>query len=218
MDLLPQVPVQFPPQMQDYYDPNQHQSPQDVNAARAQLQQLPEGRDLLSGARSVILAFNTRKNLDREVATNIATQLGQSPLAIQVIPFSAFGYADLVDTVRDPQHNVDLFIYSWHVRGPYPERILVPLFHSDWKASNLTGYGGADRQLDDVLKNSPNNSQVATAVQKIIQDAPMVFVGHVMRRAAWRKQRVNLGPFTSHTWLNTWDGLPCDKLALVDVA
>ena len=47
-----------------------------------------------------------------------------------------------------------MFLYSWHVRAPYPERLLVPLFHSGAVgATNLTQYQNpeVDKALDEAL-------------------------------------------------------------------
>jgi peptide/nickel transport system substrate-binding protein len=108
-----------------------------------------------------------------------------------------------------------MFLYSWHLRAPYPERLLIPLFHSrSPQTTNLTQYKNLeiDRLLDEAprLPEGPAQSRAYSQVQKlIVDDAPMVFLYHATRMAAYAARvqglELNLG------------SLPHDKLLRVDL-
>ena len=109
-----------------------------------------------------------------------------------------------------------MFVYGWHVRAPYPERVLIPLFHSrSAGTSNLTEYKNPnlDRLLDEAVRlpEGPAKTKLYSQIQKmIVEDAPMVFLYHSTRMAAYADRvkglELNLG------------ALPQDKLVKVDLA
>jgi peptide/nickel transport system substrate-binding protein len=109
-----------------------------------------------------------------------------------------------------------MFLYNWHVRAPYPERLLVPLFHSrSVGTTNLARYRNAavDRLLDEALQLAEGPRQVAAysqAQRLIVDEAPAVFLYHATRMAAFSDRlqglELNLG------------SLPHDKLIRVDLA
>ena len=109
-----------------------------------------------------------------------------------------------------------MFLYNWLVRGPYPERLLTPLFHSrSVGTSNLTRYRNAavDRLLDEAfrLPDGPEQRRIYSQIQKtIVDDAPMVFLYHSTRMAAFasRVQGLSL----------KLDVAPYDKLIRVDLS
>ena len=108
-----------------------------------------------------------------------------------------------------------MFLYSWHVRAPYPERILLPLFHSgSAETTNLTQYHNPllDKLLGEALQlpEGPAQNRLYSQAQRlIVDDAPMVFLYHATKMAAHtdrvRGLELNLG------------SLPHDKLVKVDV-
>jgi peptide/nickel transport system substrate-binding protein len=108
-----------------------------------------------------------------------------------------------------------MFLDGWSVRGPYPERVLVPLFHSrSVGATNVTRYRNPalDALLEEAprLPEGPAQQQAYTQALRIIaDDAPMVFLHHATRVAAIGERvlglDMNLG------------ALPADKLVNVDL-
>jgi peptide/nickel transport system substrate-binding protein len=101
------------------------------------------------------------------------------------------------------------------VRGPYPERVLFPLFHSrSLGTTNLTRY--SNPELDTLLEEALRLPEAlaldayARAQRILVDDAPMVFLYHATRVAAVaervRRLEVNLG------------ALPYDKLVNVELA
>jgi ABC-type oligopeptide transport system substrate-binding subunit len=102
------------------------------------------------------------------------------------------------------------------VRAPYPERFLLPLFHSrSAGTTNLTHYRNPafDKLLEEALRlpEGPAQSRMLSQIQRqIVDDAPMVFLYHAIRVAAYADRvqglELNLGL------------LPHDKLLKVDLA
>jgi peptide/nickel transport system substrate-binding protein len=135
-------------------------------------------------------------------------------IGVSVEPVGKPSSGDVFKAVRAREG--DMFLYSWHVRAPYPERVLVPLFHSrSPETTNVTRYRNAalDRLLTDALQlpEGPARSRLYSEAQRlIVDDAPMVFLYHAVRMAAYtdrvRGLDLNLG------------SLPHDKLVTVDVA
>jgi peptide/nickel transport system substrate-binding protein len=189
------------------YDPNVSQARYNPQAAREQLIKAGIGTGFV-----LRLVYNSGTTLDAELAGAIQNDLRQIGIKVEMIGKPS--WPELVKAVRAREGN--MFIYSWHVRAPYPERILVPLFHSrSAGTSNLTSYKNLnlDRMLDEVLRlpEGPAQTKLYSQIQKtIVDDAPMVFLYHSTRMAAYadrvRGLEVNLG------------ALPYDKLVKVDLA
>ena len=76
------------------------------------------------------------------------------------------------------------------MRSPYPERLLVPLFHSlSGGTTNLTRYTNpaVDKLLDNALRRpeGPELNRIYSQVQHlVVNDAPMVFLYHLTRIVA----------------------------------
>ena len=108
-----------------------------------------------------------------------------------------------------------MFLFSWQVRAPHPERVLNPLFHSRAASgTNLTGYHNRalDRLLDAALvkPDTPARDRAYRRAQQIIlRDAPAIFLYHLTRTAV-------IGPRLSQLPLNP-GAHPVDKLVSVDV-
>lgn len=110
-----------------------------------------------------------------------------------------------------------MFLYGWHLRAPYPERLLIPLFHSHSAGtSNLTHYKNPtlDKLLDEVVRLPEGSAQrrAYSQIQRlIVDDAPMLFLYHATRMAAYNKERVQGLELDLAA-------LPHDKLVKVDLA
>lgn len=109
-----------------------------------------------------------------------------------------------------PAHN------AWSVRGPEPERFLLPLFHSrSLRSDNYTRYSNArlDAVLDEARQQPDGRRRQALygqAQRLVVDDAPMVFLYHAPRISAVSRRVLGL-ELTSST-------LPYDKLVHVDLA
>ncbi len=195
----------LPPGMKAY-DSTARQAPYDQGRARALL---AEG-GYTAGPRLRLLHHNGIA-IDAEVASAIRSDLGRVGIAVDLLGKPTWTDAAAALKARDG----DMFLYSWHVRAPYPERILVPLFHSRAPgATNLTHYQNpeVDKLLDEALRlpEGPDQRRGYSHAQKlIVEDAPMAFLYHATRMAVvgHRVQglELNLG------------ALPYDKLLKVDL-
>ncbi|MGH7325715.1 MAG: ABC transporter substrate-binding protein [Candidatus Rokuibacteriota bacterium] len=188
------------------YDPAVSQAAFDPDSARRLVSQA--GFDV---SRPLRLVHDSAVTMDAEIAGAIQRDLRQIGLKVELVgkPSSR----DLVTAVR--ARDGDMFLYSWHLRAPYPERLLIPLFHSGAsEATNLSRYRNMalDRLLDEALRlheGPAQNALYSRTQQVIVDDAPMIFLYHLTRMAA-QAQRVrgldlNLGV------------LPHDKLVKVDL-
>jgi hypothetical protein len=106
-----------------------------------------------------------------------------------------------------------MFLYGWHIRAPYPERLLVPLslpLGRDLKPDPLQE-PESRQMLDDALGcQRARAGQEYSQIQKlIVEDAPMVFLYHAIRMAAYADRVQGLE-------LNL-AALPHDKLVKVDL-
>ena len=196
----------LPPEMKNY-DPAVSQPRYDPQAAKEQLGKAAHGAGL-----TLRLVHNSALTFVAEMAGAIQNDLGRVGIKVELIGKPS--YPELVRAVRAREG--DMFLYSWHVRAPQPERILVPLFHSrSIDTSNLTHYRSQslDRMLDEALRlpEGPAETRLYSQIQKLIVDeAPMTFLYHAVRMAAYseRVQGLELDIAT----------LPHDKLVKVDLA
>ena len=196
----------LPPEMMSY-DASASQPPYDPEAAKEELAKGGFGKGL-----TLRLVHNSAVTFMAEMAGAIQNDLGRVGIKVELIGMPS--YPEMVKAVRAREG--DMFLYSWHVRAPQPERILVPLFHSrSIDTSNLTHYRNQtlDRMLDEALRlpEGPAESRVYSQIQKlIVNEAPMVFLYHAIRMAAYseRVQGLDLDIAT----------LPHDKLVKVDIA
>ena len=196
----------LPPEMMAY-DASASQAPYDPGAAKDHL-----ARGGFAKGLTLRLVHNSAVTFMAEMAGAIQNDLGRVGIKVELIGKPS--YPELVRAVRAREG--DMFLYSWHVRAPQPERILVPLFHSrSIDTSNLTHYRNQslDRMLDEALRlpEGPAETRLYSQIQKLIVDeAPMTFLYHAVRMAAYseRVQGLELDIAT----------LPHDKLVKVDLA
>jgi peptide/nickel transport system substrate-binding protein len=189
------------------YDGTVGQAPHDPQAARALLVKSGHGQGV-----ALKLVHNSAVTFDAEVAGAIQNDLRRIGVTVELLGKPSSG--DVFKAVQAREG--DMFLYSWHVRAPYPERVLIPLFHSrSTGTTNLTHYSNPalDKVLGEALQlpEGPAQSRLYSQAQRlIVDDAPMVFLYHATRMAAHASRihglEFNLG------------SLPHDKLLNVDLA
>jgi ABC-type oligopeptide transport system substrate-binding subunit len=126
--------------------------------------------------------------LNNEIAGYIAEGLQQVGIKVRVLQLSTWD--ELLANVRAGHGH--LFLYSWHVRWPFHERFLLPLFHSELsEVTNLTRYDDKafDKNLERALGLQGQDQLNAYSLlqQKIVDDVPMVCLYHTKRMAAYRR-------------------------------
>jgi peptide/nickel transport system substrate-binding protein len=188
------------------YDPAVGQVPHDPAAARAAI-----AKAGLGTGPALKLIHHEGFTIHAEVAGAIQNDLRRAGVAVELVGKASFG--DLLAAARAQEGG--MFISAWNVRGPYPERILFPLFHSrSVGTTNLTRYRNPnlDTVLEEALRLPEGPAQqraYAQAQSFIVEDAPMAFLYHGTRVAAISQRvqglEMNLG------------SLPHDKLVRVDV-
>jgi peptide/nickel transport system substrate-binding protein len=194
----------LPPAMKGY-DPEATQAAYDPQAARELLTKAG------FGARTVRLLFNNSIPFISEQAGAIRSDLSHVGVTVELLGKRSFG--EVVAAVRAREG--DMFLYNWFVRAPYPERILMPLFHSRAVGtSNLTHYQNpnVDKTLDEAMQlpEGAEQRRLYSKIQRtIINDAPMVFLFHWTRMAAHRDRVKGLAL--------KLDSAPADKLVQVDL-
>ena len=187
------------------YDPEVSQGPYDPKAAN---ERLKNGQTTIPRLR---LVHNSSVTFIAEVAGAIQSDLRR--IGIQVELLGKPGWPEVLAAIR--RREGDMFIYSWSVRAPYPERFLFPLFHSRSAGNtNLTYYRSPvlDKVLEEALRlpAGPAQSRMLSQVQRlIVEDAPMVFLYHAIHVGAYANRvqglELNLGL------------LPHDKLVKTDL-
>jgi peptide/nickel transport system substrate-binding protein len=187
------------------YDPSISQAPYDPEAARDLLVKAGYPAGL-----TVSLVHHHSIGRDAEVAGAIQSDLRRIGVTVELAGKATYG--DLSAAMRAREGH--MFLYGWHVRAPYPERILVPLFHSRSAGStNFTFYSNptVDRLLDEAprLPEAEQRRAYAQAQRLIVDDAPNLFLYHLTRMAAVnrRVQGIELNP----------GALPYDKLVKVEL-
>jgi peptide/nickel transport system substrate-binding protein len=196
----------LPPEMMSY-DVSASQPPYDPEAAKEQLAKGGFDKGL-----ALRLVHNSAVTFMAEMAGAIQNDLGRVGIKVELIGKPS--YPEVVKAVRAREG--DMFLYSWHVRAPQPERILVPLFHSrSIDTSNLTHYRNQnlDRMLDEALRlpEGPAETRLYSQIQKlIVAEAPMTFLYHAVRMAAYSERVQGLDLDIA--------SLPRDKLLKVDIA
>ncbi len=188
------------------YDRTARQGAYDPPAAKALL-----ARARYSAQTEVPLVYNESVKIHAQVAAAIQTDLER--VGVRVNLDGRQGMGDLLSAIRAQDRG--MFINSWSVRGPQPERFLAPLFHSRAHgATNYTRYGNPrlDALLDEAraLLDGPRQQALYAQAQRlIVDDAPMVFLYHAPRVSAV-SHRVRGLELASST-------LPHDKLVNVEV-
>ncbi len=188
------------------HDPEVSQGPYDPQAARELL-----SKSGLTAIPTLRVVHNSALTFTAEIAGAIQSDLRR--IGIQVELLGKPGWPEVVAAVR--KREGDMFLYSWNVRAPYPERFLLPLFHSRAAGTtNLTHYRNPalDKSIDDALRlpEGPAQNRLLSQAQRlIVEDAPMVFLYHAIRVAAYADRvqglELNLGL------------LPHDKLVKTDL-
>jgi peptide/nickel transport system substrate-binding protein len=174
-----------------------------------------EGKALLARAGhasglTVPLVHHEGYTIHAEVAGAIRSDLKQIGLTVDLVGTPRWG--DLLSAIRAQERG--MFLSAWNVRGPYPERILFPLFHSrSLRTTSYTRYSNPklDSMLEAALRlpEGPDQQRTYGQVQKlIVDDAPMVFLYHAVRMAAVAER-------VQHLEMNLGT-LPHDKLTRVD--
>jgi peptide/nickel transport system substrate-binding protein len=187
------------------HDPAASQVAYDPEAGRRLLAEAGFGSGL-----SVSLAHHEGILIHAELAGAIRNDLRRLGVTVELAGKAS--WSALLAATRAP--DAGMFLYAWNVRGPYPERVLIPLFHSrSLGATNLTRY--SNPALDTLLEGALRLPEAqaldafARAQRIIVDDAPMVFLYHATRVAAVaervRRLEVNLG------------ALPYDKLVNVEL-
>ena len=189
------------------YDAEVNQGPYDPQGAKELLSKSGAG-----AIPTVRVIHNSALTFTAEIAGAIQSDLRR--IGVQVELVGKPGWPEVVAAVR--KREGDMFLYSWNVRAPYPERFLFPLFHSrSVGTTNLTHYRNPvlDKLLEDALRlpEGPAQRRMLSQMQRlIVDDAPMVVLYHAIRVAAYSERvqglELNLGL------------LPHDKLVKVDLA
>jgi peptide/nickel transport system substrate-binding protein len=196
----------LPPAMKAY-DPAVTQAAFDPQASLALLRK--SGYEQPPGVR---LVYNSALMLISELAGAIQSDLQKVGIKVELL--GKPGWREVVEAARAREG--DMFIYNWHVSAPYPERILMPLFHSrSAGTSNLTHYKSpaVDRMLDEAktLPEAPEQKRLYSQIQTmIVEDAPMVFLFHSSRMGAYASRVQGLAL--------RLDVAPDDKLVKVDLS
>ena len=189
------------------HDPEVSQAAYDPQAARELL-----ARNGQTAIPTVRVVHNSALTFTAEIAGAIQSDLRRIGINVELL--GKPGWPEVVAAVR--KREGDMFLYSWNVRAPYPERFLLPLFHSrSAGTTNLTHYRSAvlDKAVDEALRlpEGPAQNRLLSQAQRVIVDeAPMVFLYHAIRVAAYADRvqglELNLGL------------LPHDKLVKTDLA
>jgi light-regulated signal transduction histidine kinase (bacteriophytochrome) len=157
----------------------------------------------------------------RQVFWNLFLNAAQAMAAGGTLSVESRRRADAIDIeIRDTGAGISeaalprVFepFYSWHVRAPYPERLLIPLFQSrSIGSTSFTRYGNpvVDRFLESALRLPEQQQLYAQAQRQIVEDAPMLFLYHGTRMAA-------VGERVRGISLNL-SAAPHDKLVTVDI-
>ncbi len=160
------------------YDSEVSQAPHDPAAAHEFLT-----RARWDPKRSLRLVHNSALAMDAETAGAIQADLRRVGVTVELVGKPSQG--EVATAVRAREG--DMFLNGWHLRAPYPERLLVPLFHSrSGGTTNLTRYTNpaVDKLLDDALRlpDGPELNRIYSRVQHlVVNDAPMVFLYHLTR-------------------------------------
>jgi peptide/nickel transport system substrate-binding protein len=188
------------------YDPKIQQARYDPTSSRALL----ENAGHRTGLKATFL-YNDAVTLYSEIAQEFKKALGEVGITLELKGKPSFG--EMIQTVRAREG--DMFLYSWFVGAPHPERMLPPLFHSRAVGTtNLTRYRNAtvDELLDKAAQMADASEQqklYSRAQQIIVDEAPMVFLYHFTRLAVWAKRVRGLEVRV--------DCAPYDKLVTVDL-
>lgn len=124
------------------------------------------------------LVYNSNEPIHDAIAKYIARQT-----SVDLVEKP--GFDALVEGVQNGEG--DLFLYNWYVKTLNLRRVLYPLFHSkSIPHPNLTRYGNADVEIDQLLDAPIVDPTNNPALNKIYGDVPIFVLYHARRTAAWR--------------------------------
>jgi peptide/nickel transport system substrate-binding protein len=167
----------------------------------------------------VTLLFNKNSYYGRELAHCIARDLVAAHVAVKLEPKERS--SDLLQEITRRGRTQDdnyAFIYNWYSILPAAEIFLRPLFE-DGMPDNLTKYKGAQDLLKATWEPDPEGrvsvderiKRYRKAQQQIVDDVPMVFLGHSrIRYSAYRRGVIGLGSLNVQSF-------PVDRYLGVDV-
>ena len=156
---------------------------QDYNKGQAK-DFLRQFNEATRGARitPITLVYNSANTYAAGLAGRVADDI-EGNLGITVVRQGYSSWGKMVEQVK--KHWIgDMFLYSWHQRKRHdndPYDFLRALFHSK-SPTNLTGYDEVDALLDAV------DPDLKAIEQKVLDDAPMVFLSHWKRKSAYRSR------------------------------
>jgi peptide/nickel transport system substrate-binding protein len=185
------------------YDPELSQPPYDPERARALLNEAGA-----AGLRLKLLYFNPIE-LWSEIAYTIRTDLEKVGVAVELMRVSS--WAEFHAERKKGQH--DLYLYSWAIGAPDPERFLSPLYFS----GSSDNYGHfSNPRVDTLLTQArqPREDRLRLKMygeinRLIVDDLPALFLVHRIGMAGVNNRVKGLQ-------LNM-DGFPQDKLATVEI-
>jgi ABC-type transport system substrate-binding protein len=128
-------------------------------------------------ADAIPLLFNEHSWCTRILACGIRADLATSGITVKLEPVP--GHIELVKATREKQSQPFLVISNWYSILPAAEIFLQP-FLGD-KPENLTGYTNA---------NAVSRQAYREAQQRIVADAPAIFLGHPRVRVSAHSPRV----------------------------
>jgi hypothetical protein len=123
----------------------------------------------------LVVAYHTGDARFQQFASRIATVLQGTGYPVTSPPLGDF---QALTTFLQTSDDWDMFLYTWHVAAPYPERILLPLLHpAVIKQTNLTRIDspGLTTAMRDALLGKTPWDAVMTVLEV---DAPLVFLYH----------------------------------------
>jgi ABC-type transport system substrate-binding protein len=163
----------------------------------------------------VPLLYNQHSYYGDGLASRVAEDLAK--VGIEVVREPCESSDELVRVLKERRHREEdpyLFIYNWYSILPAAEIFLRPLFEDSWD-DNLTGYCDATAELqrlrDPNLTASQRIAAYRAAQQKIVNDLPLICLGHPrVRFSAYNSRVSGLG-------LNV-QSFPVDRFFGVDVS
>jgi peptide/nickel transport system substrate-binding protein len=191
------------------YDPTLRTSHQNrADAARALKHQV--------GDAVITLLYNKNSYYGLELATWIARDLAEAKIVVKQDPKESS--SELLANVRARgrgQNDHYVYLWNWYSILPAAEIFLRPLFERDWP-DNLIGYSNQKFEAHLAAARQPGISpqeridRYRRAQLKIVEDIPMVFLGHSRVRYSAH------GPTVTGLELNV-QSFPVDRFIGVDV-
>jgi hypothetical protein len=166
----------------------------------------PSGQPGAGGGTPRKLLYNLCESVDRTIADQVEEQWRAGGPAPGVEAVGYRHYLDLIEAIGRGEG--DAFLCHWHIKAGEAIRVLKPLFHSGSAGTNLTGYNGADKEIEAV-EASPTAANIRACVNKILGDVAVIPLYHPRRTVAWRK--------VSGLVLTDPEGNPKDQLVTASI-